>query len=112
MPSATPSAPPSEQAFCEAYRTMAGAQSQYVVTPDARAAELLRERADQLLAVGTPETMPLTARGGFYVELSGVYAQIGLTLAPEAVPGAAELAEVQGASEAFAAYLAGFCPAF
>ncbi|MFC5729101.1 MULTISPECIES: hypothetical protein [Nocardioides] len=112
MPSATPSIPPSPKEFCDAYRTMAGAQSQYVVTPDARAAELLRERADQLLAVGTPASMPLTARGGFFVELSGVYASIGLALAPEAIPGAAELAEVQGASAAFGSFLAGSCPPF
>ena len=111
MPSATPSTPPSEEAFCAEYRLLAAAQGQYVAQPDARGAEILREAADRLLATGVPETMGLPARAGYFVELSGVYGSIGATLAPEAVPGSGD-GPVAGASGEFSGWLAAFCPAW
>ena len=110
LPTAQPAPAPSESTFCDQYRLMAGAQSQYVVHPDVRAAELLREAAESLLATGIPESMSILAQGGFFIELSGVYGSIGLTLDPQAMPGAAEASRADGASTAFASYLARSCP--
>jgi hypothetical protein len=107
---AQPAPAPSESTFCDQYRLMAGAQSQYVVHPDARAAELLREAAESLLATGIPDSMSILAQGGFFIELSGVYGSIGLALDPQSMPGAAEASRADGASTAFASYLARSCP--
>lgn len=112
MPTATPATAPSEAAFCDRYRSLAGAQSQYVAVPDDRSAGLLRDAADDLLATGIPGSMSVLAAGGFFAELSGVYGSIGLTLDPQAMPGAAEASRADGAPAAFASYLTGSCPAF
>jgi hypothetical protein len=112
MPTATPANPPTEAEFCDRYRSMAGAQSQYVAVPDDRSAQVLRDAADELLATGIPGSMPVLATGGFFTELSGVYGSIGQTLDPQAMPTAAEVARSEDAPAAFGTYLARTCPAF
>ncbi len=113
VPSATPDAAPSEEAFCEGYRRLAAAQGQYAAVPDATGAEILRGAADDLLATGVPDSMPVLARGGWFIEISGIYGSLGEELAPEAVPGAADGdQQVAGASGAFASWLADLCPAW
>lgn len=99
----------SEEAFCIEFRRLAASQSEYVVTPDERGAELLREAADRLLEVGVPRTMTLPARRGYFTLLEGIYQSLGLSLDPAAVGALEE--PVGGADAAFSSYLAQFCPA-
>ncbi|GAA4815015.1 hypothetical protein ACFQ0K_06815 [Nocardioides caeni] len=113
---ATPSGPaPSEEAFCSAYRDLAAAQGQYVAQMDERGAELLRETADELVALGVPDSMSVLARTGFRLELSGIYGSIGLALDPTAVPGAltedGDGTSLSGSAGEFGAWLSELCPA-
>lgn len=116
-PSATPAgpgptgAPASDDEFCRGFRALAGAQAVYAATPDTRSAELVRESADALVAMGPPESMPIEARGGLYTLVSGVYTSLGETLPPSAVPGAADGPQVVGSDQAFGAWLNDYCPA-
>lgn len=116
-PSASPSgpgptgAPPSAAEFCQEFRELAAAQTVYAATPDTRGADLLRESADALVALGPPESMPVEARGGLYTVVSGIYGSIGETLPPSAVPGAADGPQITGSDQAFGAWLADVCPA-
>lgn len=110
VPSATPSVPPGEESFCREYRRMAAARSEYDVNPDEGGYDILRESADRLLATGVPRSMSITALGGLHRELTDVYTTLGLTLDPDAVPGAAEASGLEGADEDFGAYLRDFCP--
>lgn len=112
--SATPSAlpdPPSDEEFCRSFRVLAGAQAVYAATPDDRGADLIRDIAGDLVALGVPASMPVEARGGYYTVINGIYGSIGETLDPGAVPGAAEGDQIAGSDAAFSVYLDEFCPA-
>ncbi|NYI99395.1 hypothetical protein HNR19_000094 [Nocardioides thalensis] len=107
-----PTGPPATDGeFCRAFRALAAAQSVYVATPDARGAELLREAAAAVVAMGPPESMPIEARGGLFTALSGIYGSLGETLPPSAVPGAADGPQVAGSDQAFSGWLNEYCPA-
>lgn len=103
--------PPSEEEWCRGFRRLADAQAVYAAAPDTRGAELIREAADDIVAMGVPATMPVEARGGFYTAISGIYGSLGETLDPAAVPGAADGDQIAGSDAAFSSYLNEFCPA-
>ncbi|GAA1511560.1 hypothetical protein [Nocardioides humi] len=112
-----PSAPttvPSDEEFCDAYRVLAAAQSQYAAQPDS-AAEALRRAADDLIDGGVPDSMSALVRTGYYVEISGVYGSLGDELDRSAVPGALEDdgtgTSISGTVGAFGGWLAQYCPA-
>lgn len=115
LPTATPATAPSEEAFCQGYRQLAAAQGQYAAQPDGPGAELLRGAADDLLAIGVPDSMQVPARTGYFVEISGIYASLGTALDRRSVPGAADAdggTSVSGAVGEFGAWLNRFCPAW
>lgn len=99
----------SEEAFCAEFRRLAAAQGEYAAVPDERAAELLREAADRMVATGVPETMTLPARGGYFTVMEGIYGSLGLALQPAAVGALDDPTE--GADAAFSSYLVQYCPA-
>jgi hypothetical protein len=117
LPTATPTVPPSEEAFCHAYGDLAATQGSYVAQPDQAGADLLRAALDDILAVGIPESMGALARTGYFVDLSGLYADLGEVLDPRAVPGAAPDdpalsggTSLTGAPGAFGDWLVDLCP--
>lgn len=107
--SVAPPATPSEEEFCAGFRKLAATQSAYAAAPDQRAVELLRQAADDLIALGVPKTMSLPARGGYHTVVGGIYDSIGLSLERSAV-GALEETD-PNEDPAFSSYLAQFCPA-
>lgn len=115
LPTATPATAPSEEAFCQGYRRLAAAQGQYAAQPDGPGAELLRGAADDLLAIGVPDSMQVPARTGYFVEISGIYASLGTALDRRAVPGAGEAdggTSVSGVVGEFGVWLNRLCPAW
>lgn len=100
---------PAEEDFCAGFRKLAATQSEYAAAPDARAVELLRIAADELIQLGVPTTMSLPARGGYHTVLEGIYESIGLSLDRSAV-GALDEPGVND-DAAFSSYLAQYCPA-
>ena len=104
-------APAGDDEFCQAFRALAAAQSVHAATPDDRSAELVLESADALVAMGPPESMPIEARGGLYTLVSGVYGELGQSLSPASVPGAADGPQVAGSDQEFGAWLTKYCPA-
>ncbi|MDZ5619606.1 hypothetical protein SFC88_02150 [Nocardioides sp. HM23] len=100
---------PAEEEFCAGFRKLAATQSEYAAAPDARAVELLRDAADELVGLGVPETMTLPARGGYHTVLEGIYASIGMSLDRSDVGALDE----PGANDdaAFSSYLSQYCPA-
>ena len=118
-PSASPSLPdlpppgarpPSTEAFCGEFRNLADAQAFYTSDPDQRRTELVAA-ADRLVRLGVPREMGDAARGGYYALIRGIYESVGLALPPRAVPGALPGEQVEGADQAFSAYLTRYCPA-
>lgn len=116
MPS--PSAPvrtPSDDEFCSRYLVLAAGQGQYAAQPDETTTRLLRDAAEDLVAVGVPASMSPLARTGFRVEISGIYDSLGEELPAAAVPGALEDggdgSSLSGVVGAFGDWLAQYCPA-
>lgn len=108
---AQPTEPPrqaTDEEFCAGFVRLANSQGTFVSEGETRPGPL-QEAADDLVAIGVPQSMSLPARTGYHAVISGVYETIGLELPPEAV-GAAATA-VDGADAAFTAYLDQECPA-
>lgn len=103
--------PATDDEFCRGFRELAAAQAVYAATPDARGADLLREAAGAVVAMGPPESMPIEARGGLFTTISGIYGSLGETLPPSAVPGSADGPQVAGSDQAFSGWLSEYCPA-
>ncbi len=106
-----PGPAPSEEEFCHLFRQLADAQAVYAASPDTLGAELVRNTVDDLVDLGVPESMPPEARGGYFTVLDGVYGELGSSLEPGAVPGAADGEQIAGSDAAFATYLDEYCPA-
>ena len=95
-----------EEEFCLAFVAVANSEAQFLAGGEAGELQL---SADDLIAVGVPRTMSLTARTGYYRLIASVYETIDMELAPEAV--GAVSSSFEGADPAFSAYMDQYCPA-
>lgn len=108
---ATTAAPvPSEEAYCEAFRSMDAVYSEYLIAPDARGVELLEEHLTELLETGIPDSMGPTARGGHALHLIDAYSELGRQFDPASLPGTVDLREADASRSALTTWLGDYCP--